>query len=115
MKEGRDVSRFVTEILFAFICYCGNVSTEIGAADRPPRKPASEIRRKEVPPMSYRTPSREGPETPIERIFQKVMHRKMTREERAQFHLKDGNSHNFSKSNNGAGGNRKNGSKLTPS
>jgi len=35
----------------------------------------------------YRPPSRPGIETPIERIFRKVMKRQMTKAERRYFHL----------------------------
>jgi hypothetical protein len=38
--------------------------------------------------MSYRNPARAPTETPIERIFEKVLGRKMTSEERMYFHLK---------------------------
>jgi hypothetical protein len=38
--------------------------------------------------MSYRNPARAPTETPIERIFERVLGRKMTAEERIQFHLK---------------------------
>jgi hypothetical protein len=48
--------------------------------------------------MSQRIPPRAGAETPIERIFEKVMHRKMTAEERAALHLKGSGEHNLEKS-----------------
>jgi hypothetical protein len=38
--------------------------------------------------MSHFTRARTPARTPIERIFQKVMHRKMTSQERIYFHLK---------------------------
>jgi hypothetical protein len=38
--------------------------------------------------MSHRTRARAPAETPIERIFEKVMRRKMTSQERIYFHLK---------------------------
>ena len=38
--------------------------------------------------MSHRLPARAMTETPIERIFAKVVGRKMTEEERICFHLK---------------------------
>lgn len=38
--------------------------------------------------MSHRIRARALAETPIERIFEKVMRRKMTSEEKMQFHLK---------------------------
>jgi hypothetical protein len=38
--------------------------------------------------MSHRSHTRAPAETPIERIFQKVMRRKMTSQERIYFHLK---------------------------
>jgi hypothetical protein len=38
--------------------------------------------------MSHRSRARVLAETPIERIFEKVMHRKMTSQERIYFHLK---------------------------
>ena len=38
--------------------------------------------------MPHRTRARDFAETPIERIFEKVMHRKMTSQERIYFHLK---------------------------
>lgn len=38
--------------------------------------------------MSHRIRARACAETPIERIFQKIMHRKMTSQERIYFHLK---------------------------
>jgi hypothetical protein len=38
--------------------------------------------------MSQQTQPRAAMETPIERIFEKVMHRKMTSQERIYFHLK---------------------------
>ncbi len=38
--------------------------------------------------MSHRIRARESAETPIERIFEKVMRRKMTSQERIYFHLK---------------------------
>src|SRR5579863_7308123 len=44
-------------------------------------------RQKEVPPMSHRIRDRASAETPIERIFEKVMRRKMTLEERIYFHI----------------------------
>jgi hypothetical protein len=38
--------------------------------------------------MPHRIRARAPAETPIERIFEKVMHRKMTSQERIYFHLK---------------------------
>jgi hypothetical protein len=38
--------------------------------------------------MSHFTRARAPARTPIERIFEKVMHRKMTSQERIYFHLK---------------------------
>jgi len=38
--------------------------------------------------MSHRIRASAPTETPIERIFEKVMHRKMTSQERIYFHLK---------------------------
>ena len=38
--------------------------------------------------MSHRIRAGVPTETPIERIFEKVMHRKMTSQERIYFHLK---------------------------
>ena len=38
--------------------------------------------------MSHRIRARAPTETPIERIFEKVMRRKMTSQERLYFHLK---------------------------
>ncbi len=38
--------------------------------------------------MSHRIRARESAETPIERIFEKVMRRKMTSQEKIYFHLK---------------------------
>jgi hypothetical protein len=38
--------------------------------------------------MSHRSRARAPAETPIERIFEKVMGRKMTSQERVYFHLK---------------------------
>ena len=38
--------------------------------------------------MSHRIPARAPSETPIERIFEKVMRRKMTSQEKIYFHLK---------------------------
>ena len=38
--------------------------------------------------MSHRIRARAPAKTPIERIFQKIMHRKMTSQERVYFHLK---------------------------
>jgi hypothetical protein len=38
--------------------------------------------------MSHRSRTRGSVETPIERIFEKVMRRKMTSQERIYFHLK---------------------------
>jgi hypothetical protein len=37
--------------------------------------------------MSHLTRARSAAKTPIERIFEKVMHRKMTSQERVYFHL----------------------------
>jgi len=37
--------------------------------------------------MSHRSRARAPAKTPIERIFEKVMHRKMTSQERIYFHL----------------------------
>lgn len=53
--------------------------------------------------MSYRIRVPESSETPIERIFQKVMRRKMTAEEKSWFHLKPFKAHDPAKSRNGAG------------
>jgi hypothetical protein len=47
-----------------------------------------QIETKGVPRMSHRSRGRDPAETPIERIFQKVMRRKMTSQERIYFHLK---------------------------
>jgi len=58
--------------------------------------------------MSHRIPARASTETPIERIFEKVMRRKMTAEEREVFHLKTGRDLDVGKSSNGAGLHRKN-------
>jgi len=60
-------------------------------------------------------------ETPIERIFERVMRRKMTEEEREVFHLSPGMKRGLEKSNgnsglphkNGNGLQRKNSAKLT--
>ncbi len=38
--------------------------------------------------MPHRSRARAPAETPIEHIFEKVMHRKMTSQERVYFHLK---------------------------
>jgi hypothetical protein len=66
--------------------------------------------------VSYRMRSQTTKETPIERIFEKVMHREMTPEERESFDLKTGKAHNLEKSNNGASSHhKKNGAKLTHS
>jgi hypothetical protein len=65
--------------------------------------------------VSYRIRSQTANETPIERIFEKVMHRKMTPDEKESFHLKTGKAHDLEKSNNGASSRHKNGAKLTPS
>ena len=43
---------------------------------------------KGVPRMSHRIRARAPAKTPIERIFEKVMHRKMSTQERIYFHLK---------------------------
>jgi hypothetical protein len=53
--------------------------------------------------MSQRIQARAGAETPIERIFEKVMRRKMTAEERAALHLKDAAEHNLEKPANVTG------------
>lgn len=63
--------------------------------------------------MSFESLPRPESETPIERIFLKVMGRKMTPEERMCFHLKNGRPHAYPNSKNGAGPNHKSGSKLT--
>ena len=53
--------------------------------------------------MSHRISARPDVETPIERIFEKVMHRKMTVAERKALHLKaGGGSRHFEKSIHGA-------------
>ena len=46
-----------------------------------------QIETKGVPRMSHRSHARAPAETPIERIFEKVMRRKMTSQERIYFHL----------------------------
>ena len=53
--------------------------------------------------MTHRISARPDVETPIERIFEKVMHRKMTAEERAALHLKVSGEHNLGKSANVTG------------
>jgi hypothetical protein len=63
--------------------------------------------------MSHRVPVRASTETPIERIFEKVMRRKMTPEEREVLHLNNGRERILENSNNGAGLQYKNGAKLT--
>ena len=63
--------------------------------------------------MSHQTIAREAKATPIERIFEKVMGRKMTPEERSYFHLDTENAPAPMKSNNGSGAHRRNGLKLT--
>ena len=65
--------------------------------------------------MSYQVGSQVEKETPIERIFQKVVGRKMTAEERVCFHLKNGERHATRNFGNGAGSHRTNGTKLTRS
>ena len=62
--------------------------------------------------MSDRIRSHESSETPIERIFQKVMHRKMTPQERVYFHLKPAKPQPPGKSPNGAGSEYHNGAKA---
>jgi hypothetical protein len=52
--------------------------------------------------MSYRTRSHRSSRTPIERIFEEVVGRRMTSEERARFHLKPMNSAAHEVSRNGA-------------
>ena len=61
--------------------------------------------------MSYQIPSQVTEETPIERIFERVMRRKMTPEEKQYFRLKTSRIRNGAKSNNGAGPPHKNGTK----
>jgi len=63
--------------------------------------------------MSYRIRVPESSETPIERIFQKVMRRKMTAEEKLYFHLKPVKAHDLEKSRNGASSRPKDRAKLT--
>jgi hypothetical protein len=62
--------------------------------------------------MSYRIRVPESSETPIERIFQKVMRRKMTPEEKLCFHLSS-KAHDPEKSRNGASPKLKDRTKLT--
>jgi hypothetical protein len=62
--------------------------------------------------MSYRIRVPESSETPIERIFQKVMRRKMTPEEKLCFHLPI-KAHDPEKSRNGASPKLKDRTKLT--
>jgi len=59
------------------------------------------------------SPSQPEIETPIERIFQKVMGRRMTPEERVVFHLKNGRPLAPENSKNGAGADHKQSAKLT--
>ena len=63
--------------------------------------------------MSYRIRVPESSETPIERVFQKVMRRKMTAEEKSCFHLKPVKAHDPEKSRNGASPKLKDRAKLT--
>jgi hypothetical protein len=63
--------------------------------------------------MSYRIRVPESSETPIERIFQRVMRRKMTPEEKLWFHLKPVKAHDPEKSRNGASSKLKDHAKLT--
>ncbi len=63
--------------------------------------------------MSYRIRVPESSETPIERIFQKVMRRKMTPEEKSCFHLKPFKAHDPAKARNSAGLKPKDRAKLT--
>lgn len=63
--------------------------------------------------MSYRIRVPESSETPIERIFQKVMRRKMTPEEKSCLHLKSVEAHDPEKSRNGAGSKHTHRTKLT--
>jgi hypothetical protein len=65
--------------------------------------------------MSYQIRSQTESETTIERIFLKVVGRKMTPEERVCLQLKNGKPSATGNSTNGAGVHRKNGSKLTRS
>ncbi len=65
--------------------------------------------------MSYQIRPQTENETPIERIFQKVVGRKMTPEERVCLQLKNGKPSATGNSGNGAGLHRKNASKLTRS
>ena len=53
--------------------------------------------------MSFEPQPQSEVETPIERIFQKVIGRRMTPEERVMFHLKNGRPHVPENSKNGAG------------
>ena len=46
-----------------------------------------QVETKGVPRMSHRIRARALAKTPIERIFEKVMHRKMSTQERVYFHL----------------------------
>jgi hypothetical protein len=46
-----------------------------------------QVETKGVPRMSHRIRARVLAKTPIERIFEKVMHRKMSTQERIYFHL----------------------------
>jgi len=63
--------------------------------------------------MSQRIPARGATETTIERIFEKVVRRKMTSEERTALHLNAGGEIPFVKPSNGAGLHHKNGAKAT--
>ena len=63
--------------------------------------------------MSYRIRVPESSETPIERIFQKVMRRKMTAEEKSWFHLKPVQAQDPAKSRNGASSTLNDRTKLT--
>jgi hypothetical protein len=65
--------------------------------------------------MSHRVHSDSSMETPIERIFRKVMHRKMTREEKVYFHLKPMRAGNLGNSQNGSNPHNKKRAKLTQS
>ncbi len=63
--------------------------------------------------MSYRIRVPESSETPIERIFQEVVGRKMTPKERLCFHLKPLKAHDPAKARNGASLKPKDRAKLT--
>ena len=62
--------------------------------------------------MSRQFPATPKSETPIERIFERVMHRKMTEEEREVFHLSPGMKRGLEKSNGNSGLHHKNGNGL---